>query len=107
MSEYLALWVKCYRSVSPLIAIVPYHFVIALWRAKEHNRRVNYWNIIADTLDIRKRRDYGILLILARPTKMPIEIKKEIELEIAHVLFIDIVGYRSFRLATSTRRLRN
>ena len=24
---------------------------------------------------------------------MPIEIKKEIELEIAHVLFIDIVGY--------------
>jgi TolB-like protein/Tfp pilus assembly protein PilF len=30
---------------------------------------------------------------LARPTKMPIETKKEIELEIAHVLFIDIVGY--------------
>ena len=24
---------------------------------------------------------------------MPAEIKKEIELEIAHVLFIDIVGY--------------
>jgi hypothetical protein len=24
---------------------------------------------------------------------MPIEIKKEIELEIAHVLFTDIVGY--------------
>ena len=24
---------------------------------------------------------------------MPIEIKKEIQLEIAHVLFIDIVGY--------------
>ena len=24
---------------------------------------------------------------------MPIEVKKEIQLEIAHVLFIDIVGY--------------
>jgi class 3 adenylate cyclase len=30
---------------------------------------------------------------LSLPDKMPIEIKKEIELEIAHVLFIDIVGY--------------
>src|SRR5580704_12922196 len=39
------------------------------------------------------RRDYEIHVILARPTKMPIETKKEIELEIAHVLFIDIVGY--------------
>ena len=40
------------------------------------------------------RRDYGIHVSLARPPdQMPIEIKKEIELEIAHVLFIDIVGY--------------
>jgi class 3 adenylate cyclase len=30
---------------------------------------------------------------LSAPDKMPIEIKKEIQLEIAHVLFIDIVGY--------------
>ena len=29
---------------------------------------------------------------------MPIEIKKEIELEIAHVLFIDIVGYSKFSI---------
>src|SRR6266496_3983463 len=29
----------------------------------------------------------------ARPDKMSAEIKKEIELEIAHVLFVDIVGY--------------
>ena len=38
-------------------------------------------------------RDYEIDVILARPTKMPIETKKEIERGIAHVLFIDIVGY--------------
>ena len=30
---------------------------------------------------------------LSAPDKMSVEIKKEIELEIAHVLFIDIVGY--------------
>jgi TolB-like protein/class 3 adenylate cyclase len=36
---------------------------------------------------------------LARPTKMPIEIKKEIELEIAHVLFIDIVGYSKLSIS--------
>src|SRR5438046_813202 len=30
---------------------------------------------------------------LSAPDKMPIEIKKEIQLEIAHVLFIDVVGY--------------
>jgi hypothetical protein len=30
---------------------------------------------------------------LSAPDQMPIEIKKEIQLEIAHVLFIDIVGY--------------
>ena len=30
---------------------------------------------------------------LSAPDKMPIEIKKEIQLEIAHVLFVDIVGY--------------
>src|SRR5213079_512208 len=29
---------------------------------------------------------------------MPIEIKKEIQLEIAHVLFIDIVGYSKFSI---------
>src|ERR1700758_2888717 len=40
------------------------------------------------------RRDYEIHVILARPPdKMPIQIKNEIQLEIAHVLFIDIVGY--------------
>jgi TolB-like protein/class 3 adenylate cyclase/Tfp pilus assembly protein PilF len=33
------------------------------------------------------------LVNLSAPDKMPIEIKKEIQLEIAHVLFIDIVGY--------------
>ena len=37
------------------------------------------------------RRNYEIHLILRRPTRCPL--KKEIELEIAHVLFIDIVGY--------------
>src|SRR4029077_4185923 len=30
---------------------------------------------------------------------MPIEIKKEIELEIAHVLFIDIVGYSKLSIS--------
>jgi hypothetical protein len=30
---------------------------------------------------------------------MPIEIKKEIELEIAHVLFIDIVGYTKLSIS--------
>src|SRR6188472_296844 len=40
------------------------------------------------------RRDYEIHVSLARtPDQMPIQIKKEIQLEIAHVLFIDIVGY--------------
>ena len=40
------------------------------------------------------RRNCEIDVSLARPpTQMPIEIKKEIQLEIAHVLFIDIVGY--------------
>jgi TolB-like protein/class 3 adenylate cyclase/Tfp pilus assembly protein PilF len=36
--------------------------------------------------------DYKLRLVLSTPP-MPIESKKEIELEIAHVLFIDIVGY--------------
>ena len=35
LSEYLALWVKCYRSVSRVIYANPYNFVIAVWRAKE------------------------------------------------------------------------
>ena len=35
---------------------------------------------------------------------MPAEIKKEIELEIAHVLFIDIVGYSKL-LIDEQRRL--
>src|SRR6266566_9137810 len=39
------------------------------------------------------RRDYEIHGNLRAPDKMSIEIKKEIQLEIAHVLFIDIVGY--------------
>ena len=40
-----------------------------------------------------KGRDYEICVSLRTPDKMSIEIKKEIQLEIAHVLFIDIVGY--------------
>jgi hypothetical protein len=40
-----------------------------------------------------KRRDYEIHVSLKTPDKMSAEIKKEIQLEIAHVLFIDIVGY--------------
>ena len=39
------------------------------------------------------RRNCEINVSLAPPDQMPIEIKKEIQLEIAHVLFIDIVGY--------------
>ena len=39
------------------------------------------------------RRDYEIHVILEATDKMSTEIKKEIQLEIAHVLFIDIVGY--------------
>jgi hypothetical protein len=31
-----------------------------------------------------------------------LEVKKEVQLEIAHVLFIDIVDYQSFLLATNT-----
>ena len=34
---------------------------------------------------------------------MPIQIKNEIQLEIAHVLFIDIVGYSKLRLTTSVQ----
>jgi len=36
---------------------------------------------------------------LGAPDKMPIQIKKEIELEIAHVLFIDIVGYSKLSIS--------
>src|SRR6266481_3940441 len=35
----------------------------------------------------------------APPDKMPIQIKNEIELEIAHVLFIDIVGYSKLSIS--------
>src|SRR6201997_4034182 len=46
------------------------------------------------------RRDYEIHVILARPPdKMPIQIKNEIQLEIAHVLFIDIVGYSKLSIS--------
>ena len=38
---------------------------------------------------------------------MPVEVKKEIELEIAHVLFIDIVGYSKLSINEQPRRLRN
>jgi len=38
---------------------------------------------------------------------MSIEIKSEIQLEIAHVLLSTSLVTRSFRLATSTRRLSN
>jgi hypothetical protein len=38
---------------------------------------------------------------------MAAEVKKEIELEIAHVLFIDIVGYSKLRLTSSGRLLMN
>jgi hypothetical protein len=38
---------------------------------------------------------------------MPAEVRKEIQLEIAHILFIDIVGYSKLRVTTSTRRLKN
>ncbi len=36
---------------------------------------------------------FVIHVILRRPDKMSVEIKKEIQLEIAHVLFVDIVSY--------------
>ena len=36
---------------------------------------------------------------------MPTEIKKEIELEIAHVLFIDIVGYSKLLIDEQRERL--
>src|ERR1700747_126542 len=36
---------------------------------------------------------------LSAPDKVPIETKKEIELEIAHVLFIDIVGYSKLSIS--------
>ena len=35
------------------------------------------------------------------------QVTKEIALEIAHVLFIDIVGYSKPRLMTRTRQLKN
>ena len=38
---------------------------------------------------------------------MPIEIKKEIELEIAHVLFIDIVGYSKLSISDQHELLGN
>ena len=37
---------------------------------------------------------------------MPTEVKKEIELEIAHVLFIDIVGYSKLLINTPTKAWR-
>jgi hypothetical protein len=45
------------------------------------------------------RRDCEIHVSLAPPDQMPIEIKKEIQLEIAHVLFIDIVGYSKLSIS--------
>jgi class 3 adenylate cyclase len=39
------------------------------------------------------RRDYETHGNLRARDKMSIEIKKEVQLEIAHILFIDIVGY--------------
>ena len=36
---------------------------------------------------------------------MPAEIKKEIELEIAHVLFIDIVGYSKLMINDQSEQL--
>jgi hypothetical protein len=36
---------------------------------------------------------------------MPIEIKKEIQLEIAHVLFIDIVGYSKLLITDQSEQL--
>jgi TolB-like protein/class 3 adenylate cyclase/Tfp pilus assembly protein PilF len=45
------------------------------------------------------RRNYEIHVVLARPDKMPIQIKNEIQLEIAHVLFIDIVGYSKLSIS--------
>ncbi len=51
MSEYLELWLKCYRSVSRAIYANSYHFVIAVWREKEaESRLVKYWEIIACNL---------------------------------------------------------
>src|SRR6187399_405449 len=46
----------------------------------------------AFALDYRllSRNDFGAPVL---PRHMPAEVKKEIELEIAHVLFTDIVGY--------------
>jgi len=38
---------------------------------------------------------------------MSAEVKKEIQLEIAPVLFIDIVGYSKLSINDNTRRLRN
>jgi hypothetical protein len=38
---------------------------------------------------------------------MSTEIKKEIQLVIAHVLFIDVVGYSNFGLTSSMRQSRN
>jgi hypothetical protein len=35
---------------------------------------------------------------------MSAEVKKKIELEIAHVLFIDIVGYSKFSITTKRRQ---
>jgi TolB-like protein/class 3 adenylate cyclase/Flp pilus assembly protein TadD len=44
------------------------------------------------------RRDYETHGNLRAPDKMSLEITKEIQLEIAHVLFIDIVGYSTLSI---------
>ena len=38
---------------------------------------------------------------------MSVEIKKEIQLDIAHILLIDVVGYSKLSVTISTQQLKN
>jgi hypothetical protein len=56
-------------------------------------RRGKYWETNADKLNSLNEAQLWNSCNLSAPDKMPIQIKNEIQLEIAHVMFIDIVGY--------------
>jgi hypothetical protein len=52
----------------------------------------------------RRRKDELQLLCFRVTSEMSAEVKKEIRLEIAHVLFIDIVGYTKLLINDQKRR---
>ena len=57
-------------------------------------------------LDGRPEAELSIALFSRNFTGCPLRLKKEIQLEIAHVLFIDIVGYSKVLITEQSELLR-